>query len=230
MKGKNWKKLMLLGLVLFGLGMLALPAGAQVNVQVQIQMPPALIFSSPPQVVVLPGTYIYVVPDIDQDVFFFEGWWWRPWNGHWYRSQYYDRGWGYYSSTPGFYREVPQDWRNEYRSHQWRGQPWQYERIPHDQVQKNWNSWERDKYWEKQKSWGVQGYKNNQQPQVKQAPAHVQQPQVQQNQGHVQQNNQPKGQTQSSQGHQVQTQQSHNQQPQNAGKGGSKGDSKGKDK
>jgi len=24
---------------------------------------------------------------------FWNGWWWRPWLGHWYRSQYYNWGW-----------------------------------------------------------------------------------------------------------------------------------------
>lgn len=121
------KKLMLLGITALWLSILAIPAGAQVNIQIGIQPPPPIVFSAPPDMVVLPGTNVYVVPDVDVDVFFFDGWWWRPWGGHWYRSQYYDRGWGYYSSEPGFYQDVPEDWRHSYREHRWEGQPWNYE-------------------------------------------------------------------------------------------------------
>jgi hypothetical protein len=54
------------------LSVLPLPAGAQVDIHVGIQLPPPLLFSAPPEVVVLPETYVYVVPDIDEDVFFFD--------------------------------------------------------------------------------------------------------------------------------------------------------------
>jgi len=208
------KKLMLLGISVLWLSIPAIPAGAQVNVQVGIKLPPLIVFSSPPVVVVLPDTYVYVVPDIDEDFFFYDGWWWRPWNGHWYRSQHYDRDWVYYSSVPNFYREVPPGWRHEYKAHEWRGQPWQYERMPHQKVEKNWNNWKKDKYWEKQKTWGVQGYKppppkHGQQPQGHQQSSqqpnkgqpyqgHGNQEHVQGNQGHAQ-GNQVKG--QGSQGH-----------------------------
>jgi hypothetical protein len=216
MKVKHLKKLMLLGITVLGLSILSIPARAQVNIQVGIQLPPALVFSSPPEMVVLPGTYVYVVPDSDQDVFFFDGWWWRPWNGHWYRSQYYDQGWGYYSSVPSFYQEVPQDWRNDYREHRWGGQPWNYERMPHDQVEKNWSGWQKDKYWEKQKSWGVQGYKPKPQAQTHvnyQKPEQKPQAKASVNNQHAQ-TKQPQEHAQSSQAHQVKTQQPPNQQPQ----------------
>jgi len=193
-----------LGVVVGWLCVLANPAKAQVNIQVGIPLPPPLVFSAPPQVVVLPETYVYVVPDIDDDVFFVDGWWWRQWEGHWYRSQRYDRGWDYYSSVPTFYREVPQDWRHEYREHQWRGQAWNYAPMPHEQVEKNWNTWRRDKYWERHQTWGVQGLRpqpqghghppqgaalehRDRQPQVQQQEGHGQQPHVQQQERHGQQ-------------------------------------------
>ena len=121
--------------------------------------PPPIVFSAPPEVVVLPGTNVYVAPDIGVDVYFFDGFWWRPYGGRWYRSPYYDHGWGYYSSDPGFYRDVPEDWRHSYHEHQWEGHPWNYERIHHDQVERNWNNWERDRHWEQHGGWGVEGYK-----------------------------------------------------------------------
>jgi len=71
--------------------------------------------------VVLPETDVYVVPDVAQDIFFYNGFWWRPWEGRWYRSQYYNSGWGYYQGVPSFYGGIPSGWRNEYRNHSWKG-------------------------------------------------------------------------------------------------------------
>ena len=63
------RRLILEGITGVWLSVLPIPAGAQVDIRVGIQLPP-LVFSAPPQVVVLPETYVYVVPDIDEDVFF----------------------------------------------------------------------------------------------------------------------------------------------------------------
>jgi hypothetical protein len=201
MKVKHLRKLTL-GIAVLCLSILAIPAGAEVSVRVGIQLP-SIVFSSPPETVVLPGTYVYAVPDIDQDLYFYDGYWWRPYNGHWYRSRYYDRGWSSYSSAPGFYRQVPQDWRQNYNKHEWQGQPWQYQRIPNQQVQKNWNGWKKNNYWEKNQTWGVQGYNNHpqnhgQQPQAHQEPNRNQVHQSQGNQGHDQGN---QGHGQGNQGH-----------------------------
>jgi len=165
MKVKHLTKLMLLGITVLWLSLLAIPAGAQVKIELGIKLPPPIVFSAPPQVVVLPGTYVYVAPDTEEDIFFFDGYWWRPWQGHWYRSQHYDRGWGYYSREPTFYRDVHEDWRHEYHEHRWGGQPWHAERMPHQRAEKNWNIWKKDKYFERHQSWGVQGYKPRPQPQ-----------------------------------------------------------------
>jgi len=132
---------------------------AQVNVNVNVGLPPPIVFQSPPDVIVLPDTNsVYVVPGIDVDLFFWNGWWWRSWEGHWYRSRYYNRGWSYYKKVPGFYFDVDPRWREHYRSHDWYGHRWNYERIPNQRLQQNWKSWDNDRHWEKQKTWGVQGY------------------------------------------------------------------------
>jgi len=124
-----------------------LPARAQVHVSVGIGLPPPVVFAAPPQLVVLPGTYVYAVPDYGEDIFFVDGWWWRPWHGHWYRSHYYDRDWESYSSVPYFYRSVPHDWRTEYSRHEWRGRPWNYERVSYDDAHQNWSNWKRERRW-----------------------------------------------------------------------------------
>jgi hypothetical protein len=82
-------KILFLTLVIF----VPVSAMAGVSVHVNIPLPPPIIFPGPPEVVVIPETNVYAVPDVDADIFFYSGWWWRPWEGRWYRSRYYDRGW-----------------------------------------------------------------------------------------------------------------------------------------
>jgi hypothetical protein len=151
---------------------------AGIDVGVNIALPPPIVFAAPPEVVVLPGTYVYGAPDVDGDMYFYDGWWWRLWDGRWYRSQHYDSGWGYYQNVPSFYAGIPSGWRNDYRDHRWNGQQWNYQRIPQQQVQRNWKSWKKSRHWEKQQSWGVQGLK----PQTRsQRPAQAVQPKSQAN-------------------------------------------------
>lgn len=135
------------------------PAMAGVNVDINISLPPPIVFAAPPEVIVIPQTYVYVVPDSDVDIFFYNGWWWRPWEGQWYRSRSYSSGWRHYQRVPSFYARIPSGWRNDYRDRRWEGHQWKYQRIPHQQVQQNWNTWEKSKHWEKQNTWGVQGLK-----------------------------------------------------------------------
>jgi hypothetical protein len=135
------------------------PAMAGVDVGVSISLPPLIVFSAPPAMVVIPETYVYVVPDTDVDIFFYDGWWWRPWEGRWYRSRHYDSGWGYYQKVPSFYSGIPRNWRNNYRERRWEGRPWNYQPIPHHQVERNWSGWKKNRHWEKQQTWGVQGLK-----------------------------------------------------------------------
>ena len=126
------------------------------GVNISIGLPPPIEFYGPPEMIVLPETYVYVVPNVNEDIFFYNGWWWRPWEGRWYRSQYYNSGWGYYQGVPSFYGGIPSGWRNDYRNRRWRGHQWNYQRIHHQEVERNWKDWEKNKHWE-QKTWGVQG-------------------------------------------------------------------------
>ena len=130
---------------------------AGVDINISIPLPPPIVFAAPPELIVLPETDASLVPDVDVDIFFFDGWWWRPWEGRWYRSQYYNSGWGYYRSVPSFYVGIPLGWRNDYRNHRWGGHQWNHKRIPHQEVQRNWRGWKNSRHWEKQQTWGVQG-------------------------------------------------------------------------
>lgn len=149
--------------LLFGIFLLVLvlvfplPTRAEVHVGVNISLPVPIVFVEPPHLIVLPETDIYVVPDVEVDIFFYDGWWWRPWEGGWYRSRHYDSGWSYYQQVPSFYGRIPSGWRSDYRDHRWRGNQWNYVPIPHQQVQQNWGAWQKSRYWERHKSWGVEG-------------------------------------------------------------------------
>jgi hypothetical protein len=103
--------------------------------------------------------------DAGVDIFFWNGFWWRPWEGRWYRSPYYDRGWAYFDSVPGFYSDVDPHWRGYYHNHIWQGHSWNYQPIPHAQLQQNWKTWQSNRSWGNQKNWGVQGYTPKPQPQ-----------------------------------------------------------------
>ncbi len=135
------------------------PTLAEVGISVSIGLPP-IAFIEPPATVVLPDTDdVYVVPDIDIDLFFWNGWWWRPWQGRWYRSRYYDRGWVIYRSVPRFYFDVDPNWRTYYRDRTWYGHNWYHERIDHRRLQRNWQRWHNNRHWQKQQTWGVWQYR-----------------------------------------------------------------------
>lgn len=165
------KKILAALMFLSWLVLLPSPAAAQVDVKVRIRvpLPPPIVFPGPPEVVVIPETYVYAVPDIQEEIFFYNGWWWRPWEGRWYRSRFHDRDWVYYSSVPAFYKRVPPGWRNEYRDRRWKGHAWEMRRIPHRDMETNWRGWQRGKHWEKENHWGVKGMKPG-----KQAPGRAQ--------------------------------------------------------
>ena len=127
--------------ILFGAMLLALgasvpiPATAGVSIQIGIPLPPPIVISGPPEVVLLPHTGVYVAPDLAVDLFFFDGWWWRSWEGRWYRSRHYHSGWAHYHAVPPFHGRVPPGWREDYRAHRWHNREWRYERVSHRQLQ-----------------------------------------------------------------------------------------------
>jgi hypothetical protein len=209
-------KKLLFGSILLGLlSVYPVTTLAEVNVSVGISvpLPPLIVFEAPPTVVVLPETNsVYVVPYIEADLFFWNGWWWRPWQGRWYRSHYYNRGWGYYNRVPSFYYDVEPNWRVHYRDHNWNGHRWQYEQIPHQRLQQNWKGWQSNRYWEKKKTWDVQDYQPRPQQQKQELRQqrqvqYQQRPEVQQHQQMQQQQKQQAQKQQKSQVQQPQKQQ-----------------------
>jgi hypothetical protein len=178
--GSSLKRLLFAVMFLASVMIASLPAMAQVDIDVDDGSPVTSEYLEAPQatsehleaqdvtseyleapdVIPLPETdNVYVVPDLDIDVFFWNGWWWRPWQGGWYRSRYYSRGWGHYGGIPTFYYDVDPGWRGYYRDRNWCGNPWHYERIHYRHLHQNWQQWHDDQHWERQRTWGVQGYR-----------------------------------------------------------------------
>ena len=99
-------------------------AEARVNVGVGINVDlPVFSFSVPPQVAVIPGTYVYYVPDADAEILFYEGRWYRPWEGRWYWARDYNGPWVIAGPrfVPAPLLRLPRDYR--------RGEV--FERIPY---------------------------------------------------------------------------------------------------
>jgi hypothetical protein len=109
---------------------------------------PVVVFKAEPVLVVIPGTYVYVIPDRDDDFFFHEGYWWRPHGGFWYRSTIYNGPWVVVERpvVPPPLIGLPPGWRHL---------PPGLARVRYAQVRDNWRRWHKDKYWEKDPHWHV---------------------------------------------------------------------------
>lgn len=61
--------------------------GADFGVNLNINVgPPPVIVSPPPELVLIPETGVYFIPDAGADIFFFGGYWWAPRGPAWYRA------------------------------------------------------------------------------------------------------------------------------------------------
>ncbi len=130
--------LLLLGLSFPGQSM------AGIHIGVNIPLPPVFVFPAPPELVVIPGTYAYYCPDVDFDIFFSGGYWYRPYEGYWYRSASYGSPWVHIESPPSVLVSLPPNYRIITR---------EYRRVPYMELNRNWRAWERGRYWEHH-NWG----------------------------------------------------------------------------
>ncbi len=115
---------------------------ARVSVDIRIS-PPPLVITGPPEVVVIPGTYVYFVPGVEADLFFYGGYWYRPYEGRWFRSANYGGPWVFIEKAPRVLFRLPPNYRTMSG----------YSRIPYRDLSRNWRTWQRDKYWERH-GWG----------------------------------------------------------------------------
>jgi hypothetical protein len=145
-------------MLLFGMGY---PSGAtaqvNINVGISIPPPPPLAIPAPPPLFVIPRTYIYFPPEVDVDILFYHGYWYRPYHGHWYRSGTYNGKWVYIAPerVPRVLIDLPPNYRRV---------PPRHQHIPYGQFKKNWKTWEKDKYWEKHggREWHGESWEHDQ--------------------------------------------------------------------
>ena len=129
--------LMFVTVVLFAV--LAGTAGAGVNVNINIGTPmPALVLAQPPALAVVPGTYVYVAPEVSADLVFFQDNWYRPHGGQWYVSISYNGPWKVVAAPPAI-MSLPPNYRTLPSSH---------DHMPYGQVKDNWRTWERNRHWD----------------------------------------------------------------------------------
>lgn len=110
---------------------------AEVDVSINIGLPlPAVVLSAPPAVVMIPGSPVYYDPDIDVDIFFYHGYWYRPYRQRWYRAGHYNGPWRHIAprAVPTSIVKLPPDYRHIPPGH---------EKIPYGQLKKHWKERER---------------------------------------------------------------------------------------
>jgi len=111
------------------------PAGAE------YAPPPAYAFPAPPEVVPVPGTYAYMVPGINVDIFFYQGYWYRPFRGRWFMATAYNGPWVFTRAVPPVLLRLPPGYRRL---------ALRYRPIPHAELMRSWRGWERERHWEHQ--------------------------------------------------------------------------------
>jgi hypothetical protein len=110
-------------------------------VEPRYDAPPAYAFPAPPEVVPVPGSYVYFVPGIAAEVLFYHGYWYRPYGGRWYLARSYNGPWGFVGprGVPRALMTLP---------HGYRTGPPGFRPIPHAELQRNWGRWERERRWD----------------------------------------------------------------------------------
>ena len=108
-------------------------------------LPPPIVFAAPPVVAVIPGSYVYFAPDVEEDVLFYGGFWFRPFEGRWYRAGSYKGPWRHIRQglVPAPLLGLPGDYRRGII----------HERLEYNHLHRNWRAWERDRHWHRQYNW-----------------------------------------------------------------------------
>jgi len=111
-----------------------------VEIRTGIEAPPRVEFAGEPELVPVPGRYVYFVPNIDSDLFYYHDWCYRLYKGRWFRSENYAGPWEHVREVPSALLDLPSDYRSI---------PPGYSRIPYSELRNNWERWEREKHWDR---------------------------------------------------------------------------------
>lgn len=110
---------------------------AEVDVDVHLGIPlPAIVIGAPPAMVMIVGTPVYFAPDLEIDIFFHHGYWYRPYQGRWFRAFHYGGPWHHIAprAVPSVIINLPPGYRNI---------PPGQGKIPYGQFKKHWKNWEK---------------------------------------------------------------------------------------
>jgi len=126
-------------------------AGVNINIgtpdlNISVGTPPPVVIQSPPPMAVIPGSYVYMAPNVGVDILFYHGQWYRPHEGHWFSAHSYNGPWVHIAPArvPRAILDLPPGYRRP---------PPGYQRIPYEHVKGNWGRWEREKHWHQDKGW-----------------------------------------------------------------------------
>jgi hypothetical protein len=104
--------------------------------------PPPFEQGSPPDMVVAPSgsTYVYMAPDYP-GVYFYQGGWYRWWDGAWYSAPGWSSSWSRvrFSAVPQVIVTMPPTYVKQF--------PADYNRISYRDYHSNWKKWDEQHYW-----------------------------------------------------------------------------------
>ncbi len=77
-----------------------------------IAPPPKVVFTAPPPVYLIPGTYVYYVPYVTVPIFFYSGYWYIYDDYRWFRSASYSGPWIYIPArnVPAVFGSISSDY------------------------------------------------------------------------------------------------------------------------
>jgi hypothetical protein len=127
--------------------MLSIGYSGRADAAVVYASPPEFFVEGSPDLVVIPGTYVYRIPDIETDILFYQGFWYRPFEGRWYRARHHNGPWGYLGPRriPGVLLRLPGDYRMMHFE--------PHHRIHYGDLHRNWRGWERHRHWDRDERW-----------------------------------------------------------------------------
>ncbi len=128
-------------------GIMVFPGKSDAEINLSVSIPlPGLGIVAPPAMMVIPGTYAYFAPDVSADLFFYRGYWYRPYQGEWYYSAEFNGPWGRLAigNVPSPLVNLPPDYRRV---------PSGYERMRYGTVKRNWRRWEEERHWDSGRGW-----------------------------------------------------------------------------
>lgn len=107
----------------------------QAGADVIISSPPAITIPAEPDVIVIPRSDIYYIPDIDARIVFYDGNWYRLHDRHWYISASLSGPWVYVETPPGVIVTLPSEYHGRHRIH-------------FRDLKERWREWKREHRWE----------------------------------------------------------------------------------